>query len=319
MRLKEFLSDCVLLLGMVIATLTIACWLAGYCDADEMCPNGCDNGLVGKTAVKYVCPVCSGVGKIDHFSYHADPLVGFQDRASDASASLPANAFGTNPAKTPEHGNAVAAGQDKTQDHRKAVVRIVVADGPSVSRGSGVAIGGNRVLTAWHVVRTSSSRNIPTVYFQDGTQSRAKVIKADDAFDLALLECETVASACAKLAGSEPAGTLTVTGYGPHPSTFRESRGRIVGRARPTREHPMDHIVISTGARQGDSGGPVFNEAGEVAAILWGSRDGQTYATHAGRIQAWLATPEAEVVACDKDRSKSTNVQGNCPNGQCRK
>jgi hypothetical protein len=84
----------------------------------------------------------------------------------------------------------------------------------------------------------------------------------------------------------------------------------------------MDHIVISTPARQGDSGGPVFNEAGEVAGILWGSEGRNTYATHAGRIQQWLATPEAEFVACDQQ------VQGNspknldrstCPNGQCRK
>jgi S1-C subfamily serine protease len=287
MKLREFFTDCLLLVGMVLIVLSLSFWLAGYCDAAE-CAN-CDNGLVGRGPVKYVCPICLGVGNM---------------------GSISDTAFGTNPAKTPEHGNAVAAGQDKTQDHRKAVVRIVVSDGPSVSRGSGVAIGGNRVLTAYHVVRTNSSANTPTVYFQDGTQSKAKVVKTDDDFDLALLECETVASASAKLAGSEPAGTLTVTGYGPHPSTFRESRGRIVGRARPTREHPMDHIVISTGARQGDSGGPVFNEQGEVAAILWGSRDGQTYATHAGRIQAWLA---------DSNTSSSAGLQGTCATGKCRK
>jgi S1-C subfamily serine protease len=72
----------------------------------------------------------------------------------------------------------------------------------------------------------------------------------------------------------------------------------------------MDHIVISTGARQGDSGGPVFNDAGEVAAILWGSRDGQTYATHAGRIQAWLA---------DSNTKGSAELHGTCATGKCRK
>jgi len=295
MKLKEFLCDCIMLIGMVIAVLTISFYLAGYCDAAE-CRN-CDNGLVGRGPVKYPCPIC-------------DPLVGFQDRASDASASPPAKA--------------AASGQDKTQDHRKAVVRIVVAEGPSTSRGSGVAIGGNRVLTAWHVVRTNSSKNIPTVYFQDGNQSRAKVIKTDDAFDLALLECEAAPPVAAVLAAGEPSGTLTVTGYGPHPSTFRESRGRIVGRARPSREHPMDHIIVSTGARQGDSGGPVFNERGEVAAILWGSDGSQTYATHSGRIQKWLANSPNNLDGCtdgqcDKKPSTSKQVQGNCANGKCRK
>ena len=170
MKFRDFLVDAICCLGMAVAVLSLSFWLSGWCEGAE-CPN-CDNGLVGRGPVKYVCPLC-------------DPL---------------ANAFGTNPAKTPDHGNAAAASPDKTHDHRQAVVRIVVAEGPSTSRGSGVAIGGNRVLTAWHVVRTNSSKNIPTVYFQDGTQSKARVIKTDDAFDLALLECETNSPAAVSLA-----------------------------------------------------------------------------------------------------------------------
>jgi S1-C subfamily serine protease len=206
-------------------------------------------------------------------------------------------------------------------------VRIVVAEGPSTSRGSGVAIGDGKVLTAWHVVRTNSSANIPTVYFQDGTQSKARVVKADDAFDLALLQCETPGPAFALL-GDEPTvkESLTVVGYGPHPSSWRESRGRIIGRARPSSEHPMDHIIISTPARQGDSGGPVFNAQGHIAGILWGSEGSRTYATHAGRIREFLNGPTIEdVVAAAQcpdgkcGKSSSPVKPDNCPNGRCRK
>jgi hypothetical protein len=306
MKFKDFLIDAICCLGMAVAVLSLSFWLSGWCAAVETCPNNCDNGLVGKTAVKYVCPICAGVGKMDQFS-HKPPF----------------SRTGNNDASVDSFGDKFPA---REIDHRKAVVRIVVAEGPSTSRGSGVLIeydGKPFVLTAWHVVRTNSSRNIPTVYFQDGTQSKARVIKTDDAFDLALLECEKVASVAAKLAG-EPTRdeVLTVAGYGPHPSKWRESSGRIVGRARPSREHAMDHIIISTPARQGDSGGPVFNAQGHVAGILWGSEGSRTYATHSGRIQAWLRDESSELATKDRgfvtDSPKKLDRSA-CPDGRCRK
>jgi hypothetical protein len=304
MKLKELLADCILLAGIVIATLTISYWLAGYCTAAD-CIN-CDAGLVGRGPVKYVCPICDGSGEL------AEPSTHYAFAEHSSAIVPPFSRAGATSGNAANH---------TARDHRQAVVRIVVSDGPSTSRGSGVLVtvnGKPLVLTAYHVVRTSRSANIPTVYFQDGIQSKAKVIKTDDAFDLAVLECEKVSPVAARLAAGEPTGTLTVAGYGPHPSKFRESAGRIVGRARPSRQHPMDHIVISTPARQGDSGGPVFNEAGEVAGILWGSEGRNTYATHAGRIQTWLATPEAEFVACDQQVNGPNKLDG-CPDGRCRK
>jgi hypothetical protein len=300
MKFRDFLIDAICCLGMAVAVLSLSFWLSGWCAAAETCPNNCDNGLVGKTAVKYVCPICSGVGKMDQFS-HKPPF----------------SRTGNNDAAGASLGDKFPV---REIDHRKAVVRIVVAEGPSTSRGSGVVIEGGQVLTAWHVVRGNRDRIV--VHYQDGTHSKARVVKSDDAFDLALLECETVAYAAAKLAGGEPSGTLTVTGYGPHPSKWRESSGRIVGRARPSREHAMDHIIISTPARQGDSGGPVFNAQGHVAGILWGSEGSRTYATHSGRIQAWLRDESSELATKDRgfvtDSPKKLDRSA-CPDGRCRK
>lgn len=254
----------------------VLCLLAGVASAD--CPK-CVDGLVGTGPVKAVCPWCEGVplGKL--------PVLSNRTPAADA-------------ANTPG-------------DHRKAVVRIVVAQGPSTSRGSGVVVSHNGkplVLTAWHVVRTNTSRHVPVVHFQDGTHSTGRVVKSSDAWDVAAIECDRYGADPVRLAGSPKDGDwLSIAGYGPHPSTFRHVRGRLVGRGRPTREHPVDFIEVSVVARQGDSGGPIFTDAGEVAGILWGSTDAVTLGTHSGRLLAFL----------DGAAEGSAAVAKSCPNGRC--
>lgn len=43
-------------------------------------------------------------------------------------------------------------------------------------------------------------------------------------------------------------------------------------------------------ARQGDSGGPVLNQRGELVGILWGTDGRETFATYSGRIAPFLAS-----------------------------
>jgi len=319
MKFRDFLIDAICCLGMAVAVLSLSFWLSGWCAAAETCPNNCDNGLVGKTAVKYVCPLCVPSGKDTIFpDKGAGSLDDFSHTGKPGDSGTPFSRTGNSDAADASLGDKFPA---REIDHRKAVVRIVVAEGPSTSRGSGVVIEGGNVLTAWHVVRGNRDRIV--VHFQDGSNTSARVVASSDAWDLALLECEKVASVAAKLA-SEPTvkESLTIAGYGPHPSTWRESSGRIVGRARPSREHAMDHIIISTPARQGDSGGPVFNADGHVAGILWGSEGSRTYATHSGRIRAWLCDESPELAT--KDRGFVTDSprkldRSACPDGRCRK
>lgn len=52
-------------------------------------------------------------------------------------------------------------------------------------------------------------------------------------------------------------------------------------------------------AREGDSGGPIFNERGELAGVLFGSGGGTTAGSYAGRVReflksAWTPTQPAE-------------------------
>jgi len=230
------------------------------------CPK-CDDGLIGHGPVKTVCPWCQGV---------TEPLP-------------------------------PAAKAEKT-DHLQSVVRIVSQHGDSSSGGSGVVIehdGKPAVLTARHVVIESGKPGTLTVYFRNGIQSPATIVKLDDPYDLALLSCEKYGAVAIPVAASPRMGdTLTIAGFGSSPHTFRESRGRVVGRGKPMgRGYAADFIDVSTGARQGDSGGPMFNQSGEVAGILWGSSNGTTVGSHSGRLRAFLGGNE---------------TASTCPDGRCK-
>lgn len=205
---------------------------------------------------------------------------------------------------------------ERPVDHRRAVVRIVVDSGPSVSRGSGVLVehdGRPVVLTAFHVVRSAPGRIV--CHFQDGSSTRARLLGSSDAWDLAALDVGTPAIPPASMSSEtfELGDELTVTGYGPHPSSFRQASGKVVGRSAPTSEHPTDFLTIDAEARDGDSGGPVFDRRGKVAGILWGCRDGQTRASEARRVLRFL--DEVDTAS----QSSRTSTGSSCPDGRCLK
>jgi len=232
------------------------------------CPK-CDDGLIGSGPVKTVCPWCEGVRLERQRSLSNKPPV---------------------------------------VDHLQSVVRIVSQHGDSASGGSGVVIehdGKPAVLTAHHVVYEQGRPGTITVIFRDGTKSPATIAKVSDPYDLALLSCEKYGAVAVPVAASPKMGdTLTIAGFGPSPHAFREARGRVVGRGKPMgRGYAADFIDVSTGARQGDSGGPMFNQSGEVAGILWGSSNGTTVGSHSGRLRAFLGGNE---------------TASTCPDGRCK-
>jgi hypothetical protein len=58
-------------------------------------------------------------------------------------------------------------------------------------------------------------------------------------------------------------------------------------------------VEVSASARQGDSGGPIFNARGELAGVLFGSGGGTTSGSYAGRVGQFLATawPPPDAIA----------------------
>jgi len=239
------------------AAALLAVWAATVAAAAP-CENCHGDRVVGPGPVRFVCPLCDGAGVLS-----APPAP---------------------PAPPP---TAVAGGP------RQAVPRIICGSGPSIDCGSGVLVGVRDrqalVLTAWHVVR--GQRDAITIRWPDGSSAPARVVASDDAFDLAALVTAAPEAAPVRLAPRPPApgDSLTIAGYGPPPFAYREVTGKMTQFLAPTGRHPMHMVELRAGARKGDSGGPVFNADGELAAVLFGSNGEITIGSHATEIRSLLS------------------------------
>jgi hypothetical protein len=177
------------------------------------------------------------------------------------------------------------------QTPHPAVARIVAPEQASTSLGSGVLVDINRnqglVLTNWHVVR--DSRSAVLVQFPDGFQSAGTVIRWDEAWDLAALVIWKPAATPVRLADQPPAvgELLTIAGFGRGP--YREESGPCTEYLSPGTGYPREFVELQARARQGDSGGPIFNARGELAGVLFGQSDGRTIGSCSTRLRTFLA------------------------------
>lgn len=178
------------------------------------------------------------------------------------------------------------------QTPHPAVVRIVAAEQGGASLGSGVLVDRNHeqglVLTNWHVVR--DTRSAVLVQFPDGLQAAGNVVRWDEAWDLAAVVIWKPTAMPIPLAVTPPApgDSLTIAGYGRGP--YRAQTGRCTEYLSPAEGYPREFVELSVGARQGDSGGPILNERGELAGVLFGQTSGRTIGACSTRLRAFLAS-----------------------------
>lgn len=171
-----------------------------------------------------------------------------------------------------------------------AVARIIVPERKSMSLGSGVLLGHTEhlglVVTNWHVVQDATGTII--VAFPDGFRSAARLLKTDRNWDLAALAVWRPSAQPVPLAAYLPqrGEPLSIAGYGG--GSYRMASGRLVGYVAPAAHFPHEMLEVSTSARQGDSGGPIFNARGEVAGILFGTGGGRTIGAWSGRVRNFV-------------------------------
>ncbi len=174
-----------------------------------------------------------------------------------------------------------------------AVVRVQAIDGRESSHGSGTLVGVQGdyalVVTNWHVVREGTER--VSVTFPDGFHTPARVLRMDKDWDLAALviwnpgniKPVTIADSAPK-----PGDALTIAGYGS--GQYRAAQGHCTQYVSPRINFPYEMLEVSVQARQGDSGGPIFNERNELAGVLFGASRGTTSGSYAGRVRQFLLT-----------------------------
>jgi serine protease Do len=180
---------------------------------------------------------------------------------------------------------AAAGAQSPGEVFRKVTPSVVVikAKGSEVTAGgqvrfletgSGVLISADgKVMTAAHVVATMDEISVE---FLGGETVSAKVVASESAADLSLIQLERVPAGArvAKMANSDTVrvGDSVYIVGAPYGLSYSLSAGLIsarwapntVHRAMPLAEFFQTNATINTG----NSGGPMFNSAGEVIGIV---------------------------------------------------
>jgi hypothetical protein len=185
-----------------------------------------------------------------------------------------------------------------------AVVRVISPerDGMSLGTGTLVDVRGPYalVVTNWHVVRDAAQQ--VSVAFPDGFRSTAYILKVDRDWDLAALAIWRPNVAPVPVARDAPrlGERLTIAGYGQ--GDYRAQQGTCSQFMSPGVNMPHDIIELSAEARQGDSGGPIFNDRGELSGVLFGSVTGATSGSHARRLRWFLQSivPDHELGRSDQ-------------------
>jgi serine protease Do len=217
-------------------------------------------------------------------------------------------------AETPDPLSRVAAGADRIDvaawpswlsGHRSrpdtsiyptkphpAVARIIVPEGDAIAYGSGTLVDVRDqyglVVTNWHVV--NGYKGVVEVVFPGGFKSQARPLKVDSDWDLAALVIWRPPIEPVHIAdhAPRPGDPLTIHGYGK--GQYRIATGRCTTYYAPKRNYPHEMVELDVQARQGDSGGPIFNDHGELAGVLFGAAQGTTIGSFAPRVETFLAT-----------------------------
>jgi hypothetical protein len=162
----------------------------------------------------------------------------------------------------------------------------------SVSYGSGTLVDAKGdfglVVTNYHVIN-EATENI-SVIFPDGFYSLATVRKIDKNWDLAALVIKRPAVSPVPMAQAapRPGEPLTIAGYGS--GKYRAASGACTQYVAPGMRMPFEMVELAAKARQGDSGGPILNQRGELAGVLFGEGGGRTAGSYCGRVKWFLAS-----------------------------
>jgi len=228
--------------------------------------------------------------------------------------SLPAGKQPTIEAKSSFNGYSPNLQFRSNQPH-PAVVRVIVPEEGATAYGSGTLVDlrdqFGLVITNWHVVR--DAKGMVEVEFPGGFKSKARPLKVDPDWDLAALviwrppvEPVSIASRA-----PQPGDQLTICGYGQ--GMYRSATGRCTQYYAPRLDFPRHMVELDVEARQGDSGGPIFNQQGELAGVLFGAGEGTTLGSFGGRVESFLASLAPDI----GQQVVSLPAANDCPPAVC--
>jgi S1-C subfamily serine protease len=145
-----------------------------------------------------------------------------------------------------------------------STVKVLVGEG----HGSGVHTGNRYIVTAAHVVGQAATVKVKT---SRGGEVNADVLWVNKAHDIALLRAQSLPDVdVSRLACGNPSVGQSVSAVGnPGPLEFITAYGRVSSLLK--HGNPWaDFYIVSMAIAPGMSGGPVFNEQGQVIGLVVG-------------------------------------------------
>lgn len=206
------------------------------------------------------------------------------------------------------------------------VARIIAFDlsGQSFGTGSYVGTYGEYgvVLTNQHVVCETEDNSLVHVHFPSGFSSYGAVVKTDPKWDLALIAIskppQSVPTLTIAQIPSKPGDALWIVGFGS--GSYREAEGRCVRYMplEPPKDGtaPINEIMeVSVSARKGDSGGPILNQKGELAGVLFGSDlIRNTAGSYCGRVNRFLSETQEKMAGLpNRPETHFASIEKNGP------
>jgi thiol-disulfide isomerase/thioredoxin len=188
-------------------------------------------------------------------------------------------------------------GPQSEQTPHPSIVRVESPGNGGSSYGSGVLVSADIVVTNWHVV--NELVGAPILHFPGQPPLAGQVVKTDRIWDLAAIRVQQSGAQPVHIAkiASRRGEPLTIIGYGSgHYRAVAGYCGTYHAPAGPQGQNlglPYEFVQVTTGARQGDSGGPVLNARGDLAGVLDASDGQMTVGPCCTRIRRFLFGPQA--------------------------
>ena len=158
---------------------------------------------------------------------------------------------------------------DQINEVTREVTKVDVPQSPIV--GTGFVIDGNNVVTNYHVIASAIQNNtkVHITFIDNNKQYEAKILGYDKVADVALLEIEgdhqsvVISSPSNLRMGDEVFSISNFYGIG-----WSGTQGSISSNQRRDSRFPyIKNLQLQLLTGSGSSGGPVFNETGEVIAL----------------------------------------------------
>lgn len=209
------------------------------------------------------------------------------------------------------------AATQSVEESAKNAVRLVFPGNGFSHGGSGVYLGDRYVATANHVPEGTSGRGV--VYFRDGTQIGCTVNGRDSQWDQCILtldkEHPTLPGVDIATTNPKVGDELYSAGFG---QGFRIFGGQVTSFG-GNGSGAFDWVHHQKSSVQGDSGGPIFNQTGQLVGCLWGGTGSETVGTTTSRFRLFIKPlfPRLAQWRANRIGRQITGVNFDCPDGRC--